>query len=146
MNIKIKLLISLLACLVIGICVKCFFKQKSIPIPISYPSRYNYRLEVNQPIISDKLEMSVLFFTSDSCAPCVKMKRLVWPDEKVKKSVEEYNNSPYILNSSNEKDIGDFDRYTIKYVPTTIIADREGEEIKRSVGYMDIKQILKFLD
>ena len=143
---KVKILFALVVFLTISIGIRYLFINKSIPIPVSYPSQYNYHLEISQEIVSDKIEMSVLFFTSNNCAPCIKMKKLVWSDEKVKRSVGEYNNSPHVLNSSNEKDIDDFDRYSIQYVPTTIIIDNEGEEIKRSVGYMNIEQILDFLD
>ena len=143
---KIKILLGILALFFI-VTLNFFIltPSKPIPIPISYPSQHDYQLEVNQPNKPDKKDMFVLFFTSNSCAPCIKMKKLVWPDDKVQESVSEYNNSPYMLNSSNQGYVDEFDRYNIKYVPTTIITDNEGEELKRSVGYMSVKQLLNFL-
>ena len=144
---KIKILIGILV--LFFIVVLNFFvltPSKPIPIPIAYPSQYNYQLEVNQSNKPDKKDMYVLFFTSSSCVPCIKMKKLVWSDDKVQESVGEYNSSPYMLNSSNHDYIDEFDRYSIKYVPTTIITNDEGEELKRSVGYMSVKQLLNFLD
>ena len=143
---KVKILFALVVFLTITIGIRYLFINKSIPIPVSYPSQYNYHLEISQEIVSDKIEMSVLFFTSNNCAPCIKMKKLVWSDEKVEKSVGEYNKSPHILNSANQKDIDSFATHSIKYVPTTIIIDSDGEEVKRSVGYMGIQKLLDFLN
>ena len=39
-----------------------------------------------------------------------------------------------------------YDSYKIKYLPTTIIIDSEGSEIRRYVGYMDVEQLLNFLN
>ena len=38
--------------------------------------------------------MSVLFFTSPTCVPCVKMKKSVWPRPAVTTVLTEYKNSP----------------------------------------------------
>ena len=94
---------------------------------------------------TNKATMQVLFFTSDNCPPCLRMKKNVWPNAEVQKSVKQYHCSPRILNSSNEKNMVYFKHYNIQYVPTTIICDRYGGELKRKVGYISIKEILHFL-
>tara|TARA_R110002020_G_scaffold266867_2_gene481893 strand:- start:246 stop:404 length:159 start_codon:yes stop_codon:yes gene_type:complete len=50
-----------------------------------------------------------------------------------------------MLNSSDEKDLVYFKHYNIRYIPTTIICDRYGGELKREVGYVSIKEMLHFL-
>ena len=86
MKIKMKLLIVVLIFIIINYMYEVYFNKPEIPIPTSYPSQHDYQLEVNQPNKSDKKDMFVLFFTSNSCAPCIKMKKLVWPDDKVQES------------------------------------------------------------
>jgi len=73
------------------------------------------------------------------------MKKLVWPDPAVQIAVGEYDESPVTVNSSNPEDETKFNDYHIKYVPTIIIVDEEGEELKRSTGYMDVDQLVNFL-
>ena len=90
--------------------------------------------------------MSVLFFTSPTCSPCVQMKKSVWPHPAVTAALTAYKNSPKILDSANETDANQFYRYNIKYVPATIIVDHEGLEDKRYVGYMDVETLVEFLD
>ena len=90
--------------------------------------------------------MSVLFFTSPTCVPCVKMKKSVWPHPAVTTVLTEYKNSPQILDSANENDVNQFYRYDIEYVPTTIIVDYEGLEDKRYVGYMGVETLVEFLN
>ena len=87
----------------------------------------------------------ILFFTSPSCRPCMKMKKDVWPNSKVKKKAAEYLDSPEIIDAGLEKDAATFDAYKIKYLPTTVIIDSEGSEIRRYVGYMSVEQLLNFL-
>ena len=117
------------------------------------------RDEVSYHFVSDRLNESVwiewkdvdtntnqiLFFTSPSCRPCMKMKKDVWPNSKVKKKAAEYLDSPEIIDAGLEKDAAVFDSYKIKYLPTTIIIDGEGSEIRRYVGYMSVEQLLNFL-
>jgi len=99
-----------------------------------------------QAITADTKEtMQVLFFTSDNCPPCLRMKKNVWPNAEVQRSIKQYHCSPRMLNSSNEKDLVYFKHYNIRYIPTTIICDRYGGELKREVGYVSVKEMLHFL-
>ena len=90
--------------------------------------------------------MSVLFFTSPTCSPCVQMKKSVWPHPAVMSALTVYKNSPKMLDSANKNDAKQFYRYNIEYVPATIIVDHEGLEDKRYVGYMDVETLVEFLD
>ena len=114
-------------------------------LPVVYPSHYKNKIEVSHCSVTDKKEMEVLFFTATGCMPCAKMKKNVWPHKSIQLAVSEYSNSPKTLNADDEKYIDDFKRYKIEGVPTTIIVYNEGEEIKRSVGYMNVQQLLNFL-
>ena len=108
-----------------------------------------HHIEVSYPFqkvgADAKETMQVLFFTSDNCPPCLRMKKNVWPNAEVRRSIKQYHCSPRMLNSSNEKDLVYFKHYNIRYIPTTIICDRYGGELKREVGYVSIKEMLHFL-
>ena len=118
-------------------CVSPNIPQYVESIEVSYPFR--------KAVADTKEAMQVLFFTSDNCPPCVRMKKNVWPNAEVQRSIKQYHDSPRMLNSSNDKNMVYFKHYNIQYVPTTIICDRYGGELKREVGYISIKQMLHFL-
>jgi len=45
-----------------------------------------------------------------------------------------------------DEDMGKAKQYHIRGVPTLILNDDEGKEVKRQFGYMSESQILKFLE
>ena len=90
--------------------------------------------------------MSILFFTSDYCIPCQKMKKNVWTSPKVQKEVNKYHNSPWILNASEPDNAEIFHQYDIEYVPTTIVIYNKGKEHKRYIGYMGVIELLIFIN
>ena len=87
----------------------------------------------------------VLFFTSPSCGPCMKMKNTVWTNDQVKERIAEYLDSPLIIDTSIKQNNDKFTQYKIKYLPTIIMIDDEGDEGKRNVGFMDVDELLNFL-
>ena len=87
----------------------------------------------------------VLFFTSPSCGPCMRMKNTVWTNDQVKERIAEYLDSPSIIDTSIKQNDDKFTQYKIKYLPTIIMIDDEGDEIKRNVGFMDVDELLNFL-
>ena len=87
----------------------------------------------------------VLFFTSPSCGPCMKMKNTVWTNDQVKERIAEYLDSPSMIDTSIKENDTKFTQYKIKYLPTIIMIDDEGDEIKRHVGFMDVDELLNFL-
>ena len=88
----------------------------------------------------------VLFFTSPSCGPCMKMKNTVWTNDQVKERIAEYLDSPLIIDTSIKQNDDKFTQYKIKYLPTIIMIDAEGYEVKRNVGFMDVDELLNFLN
>jgi len=87
----------------------------------------------------------VLFFTSPSCGPCMRMKNTVWTNDQVKERIAEYLDSPSMIDTSIKQNDDKFTHYKIKYLPTIIMIDDEGDEIKRNVGFMDVDELLNFL-
>jgi len=87
----------------------------------------------------------VLFFTSPSCGPCMRMKNTVWTNDQVKERIAEYLDSPSMIDTSIKQNDDKFTQYKIKYLPTIIMIDNEGDEIKRNVGFMDVDELLNFL-
>ena len=87
----------------------------------------------------------VLFFTSPSCGPCMKMKNTVWTNDQVKERISEYLDSPSMIDTSIKQNDDKFTQYKIKYLPTIIMIDDEGDEIRRNVGFMDVDELLNFL-
>ena len=88
----------------------------------------------------------VLFFTSPSCGPCMKMKNTVWTNDQVKERIAEYLDSPSMIDTSIKENDAKFTQYKIKYLPTIIMIDAEGDEVKRNVGFMDVDELLNFLN
>ena len=107
----------------------------------------NNSLSLHQEVKhTNKSTKSVLFFTSDYCIPCAKMKQKVWPNSKVQQAINTYHNSPWVFNGSEPDDAAYFHKYKIEYVPTIIIVNHNKKEIKRYVGYMSVTELLLFLN
>tara|TARA_R100000808_G_scaffold3102_1_gene11381 strand:- start:11817 stop:12251 length:435 start_codon:yes stop_codon:yes gene_type:complete len=140
---KIRVLVAIFIFILLKYIYEVYFNN--IPAVVEYPLQYQAQLDVIHSIKEDKKEMQILFFTSRECLPCIKMKKIVWPHKSIQSSASEYYNSPKMLDASNVDNHSDFERYNIHAVPTTIIVDSEAEEMKRSIGYMDVKELLEFL-
>ena len=106
---------------------------------------YNFLSSEEEVQHTNKSTKSVIYFTSDYCIPCIKMKKIVWPNSKVQETINSYHNSPWMLNGSEPDDADQFYKYKIEYVPTTIIIDHNQKEVKRHVGYMRVDELLEFL-
>ena len=130
--------------------IKCFLSFLVGLIVCNLMSCNRTRVDVNLEDLAQvnyvESTMSVLFFTSPTCSPCVQMKKSVWPHPAVMSALTVYKNSPKMLDSANENDAKQFYRYNIEYVPATIVVDHEGLEDKRYVGYMDVETLVEFLD
>ena len=140
---KIRVLVAILIFIILKYISDVYFNN--LPTVVEYPSQHQSKLEVTHAIKAVKKEMQVLFFTAKGCLPCLKMKKTVWPHSSIESLVSEYYNSPRIIEASDTDNQNDFERYNIEAVPTTVIVDSEGEQIKRSVGYMDVERLLDFL-
>ena len=120
-----------------------FIRQDKISYDIVSP-------RLNQPMWIEWKDVDtntnqVLFFTSPSCGPCMKMKNTVWTNDQVKERISEYLDSPSMIDTSIKQNDDKFTQYKIKYLPTIIMIDDEGDEIKRNVGFMDVDELLNFL-
>ena len=73
------------------------------------------------------------------------MKNTVWTNDQVKQRIAEYLDSPSIIDTSIKSNEDKFTQYKIKYLPTIIMIDDEGDEVKRNVGFMDVDELLNFL-
>ena len=120
-----------------------FIRQDKISYNIVSP-------RLNQPMWIEWKDVDtntnqVLFFTSPSCGPCMKMKNTVWTNDQVKERISEYLDSPSMIDTSIKQNDDKFTQYKIKYLPTIIMIDDEGDEIRRNVGFMDVDELLNFL-
>ena len=120
-----------------------FIRQDKISYNIVSP-------RLNQPMWIEWKDVDtntnqVLFFTSPSCGPCMRMKNTVWTNDQVKERIAEYLDSPSIIDTSIKQNDDKFTQYKIKYLPTIIMIDDEGDEVKRNVGFMDVDELLNFL-
>ena len=134
--------------------VKDFAKEHQLK-----DNRFIRRDQVSYNIVSSRLNKpiwiewkdvdintnQVLFFTSPSCGPCMRMKNTVWTNDQVKERIAEYLDSPSMIDTSIKQNDDKFTQYKIKYLPTIIMIDDEGDEIKRNVGFMDVDELLNFL-
>jgi thiol-disulfide isomerase/thioredoxin len=91
-----------------------------------------------------KSEYSVIVFSATWCDPCQRMKRNVWPKDRIKAQLRKYNGKKaWFQDSSRDKAI--FKKYGVSVVPTTIILDSKGKSVKRATGYMTVDQLEAFL-
>ena len=120
-----------------------FIRQDKISYNIVSP-RLNKSMWIEWKDV-DTNTNQVLFFTSPSCGPCMRMKNTVWTNDQVKERIAEYLDSPSMIDTSIKQNDDKFTQYKIKYLPTIIMIDDEGDEIKRNVGFMDVDELLNFL-
>lgn len=85
----------------------------------------------------------LLVFTASWCAPCQRMRRHAWPDDRVEQLVDQWF-IPVKL------DIGDgelnpaAERYAVRSVPTIVVTDRLGSVVAEG-GMMDADELATFL-
>jgi thioredoxin 1 len=81
--------------------------------------------------------MKVLKFYADWCGPCKAMTQIIKnAGDKVTVPIEEMNIDAELMTSVE---------YGIRSVPTMILLDENGAEVKRQVGMMNEEQLLEFL-
>jgi thioredoxin 1 len=81
--------------------------------------------------------MKVLKFYAEWCGPCTAMTQIIKnAGDKIKLPIEEINIDNEIMTSVE---------YGVRSVPTMILVDENGTELKRQVGAMNETQLLEFL-
>jgi thioredoxin 1 len=81
--------------------------------------------------------MKVLKFYAEWCGPCKAMTQVIKnAGDKIKLPIEEINIDNEIMTSVE---------YGVRSVPTMILVDENGTELKRQVGAMNETQLLDFL-
>lgn len=94
----------------------------------------------------------VYYFTALSwCGPCIQMHAEVWPNPEVKKQLSYFKTGELKVfpeeRVKTDQDVRKFyERFKVTSLPTIIIVDGNGKEIKRTSGYKTVDQVKKFLE
>ena len=82
--------------------------------------------------------MNVLYFTRKDCQPCKTFGPML--ENYIDQSDLQIELKKFLLDDNQDP----FIDYSVKTVPTIIILDEEGEEIKRGIGAMNLNQMQDF--
>jgi len=88
-------------------------------------------------------KLLLINFTADWCPPCRMMKQQVWPDADVRRAVEA-GYIPLLIDVDEERHRELTQRYSIRSIPTLIVADPEGQMLHRG-STMRAPQMVRFL-
>lgn len=81
--------------------------------------------------------MKILKFSSATCMPCKQLAKIIdGLDHEVKSLFEEY---------TSENDITKFMEFNVRSVPTLIVVDELGNELRRSTGMIQRDGLLEFI-
>ena len=81
--------------------------------------------------------MKILKFSSATCMPCKQLAKIIdGLDHEVKSLFEEY---------TSENDITKFMQFNVRSVPTLIVIDESGNELRRSTGMMTEDKLIEFI-
>ena len=115
----------------------CFYvPSNSIIWADNYTSAQHQSAQSDKPII--------LFFTGKWCVPCKVMKRQVWADDQVIKTV----NSEFIpvtINVDDPDNAAILVRYNVGSTPITIVTDPNGNALQWRVGEIGKSEFLELL-
>ncbi len=115
----------------------CFYvPSNSIIWADNYTSAQHQSAQSDKPII--------LFFTGKWCVPCKVMKRQVWADDQVMKTV----NSEFIpvtIDVDDPDNAAILVRYNVGGTPITIVTDPNGNALQWRVGGIGKSEFLELL-
>ncbi len=85
----------------------------------------------------------VLDFAAQWCLPCKEMDHTTFADPRVAAAAESFHMVRVDLTDENDDTDALTDAYDVHGVPTTIILDASGREVKRMVGYVKTDEMLE---
>ncbi len=81
--------------------------------------------------------MKILKFSNAICLPCKQLAKIIdGLNDDAKSLFEEY---------TAEKDITKFVQFNVRSVPTLIVVDESGNELRRSTGMMTEDKLIEFI-
>lgn len=81
--------------------------------------------------------MKILKFSSATCVPCKQLAKIIdGLNDDAKSLFEEY---------TSENDITKFMQFNVRSVPTLIVVDESGNELRRSTGMMTEDKLIEFI-
>jgi thiol:disulfide interchange protein len=81
-------------------------------------------------------------FSATWCPPCLAMKREVWPDGDVARTVTA-GYVPVVIDVDHHTDLSD--RYNVAGIPALLVLDADGRVVRRHDGYLPRDGVLRFL-
>ncbi|MCK5879949.1 MAG: thioredoxin family protein [Holophagae bacterium] len=129
-------LVFFLAAFIMG----AYYQKNTIP---------EYQKQISQSIATahENNKMMILDFYADWCAACKELDEYTWSDPKVEKALNENAvmlKLDFTLTSKEGAELQK--KYGVKGLPTVIITDKEGKELKRFSGFLKPEPFLALFD
>lgn len=91
--------------------------------------------QLDRPVLID--------FATTWCAPCVMMDKHVWPKPAVQEALDS-KVVPLRIDLDAKSAPPLVEKYSIEYVPTILLIDAQGQELKRE-GFVDDEQLIEMI-
>ena len=95
--------------------------------------------------MAKRLDRPVLIdFAASWCVPCQMMEEHVWPQEKVREVLSEQVVPLKVdMDAAGARSL--VQRYSVQFVPTTLLANSRGEQLNRA-GYVSADELVEFVN
>lgn len=135
-------IIAVIVCLVIG--AFAIFNAQNNNDPVQSTSDLNWNTNFNSALSEAKQENKqvLIDFYADWCGACQQLDQDTFSDAKVK---EKLNQNYVLLKVDIDTNPELASQYQIYSVPTIVIIDSEGQEVRRQEGYFPPDQFLNFI-